>query len=151
VSTHDSQHINSNPSSEIDLLGYPLSEYLKKLNTSTIVIPAANNRNAPRGVTNSAISYPHAYSRVKNFLKDMLREILNYRQTHPDDLADPALKDLSPAQMVDGLKNQLGAFWHNEWPFNQPVNNGNPLAWWEALRYHPHARVLAVRHKTLSL
>jgi len=52
---------------------------------------------------------------------------------------------------VSGLWHQLEAFWHGEWPFNQQVKDSNPLAWWESLQDHPHARVLAVSFAFVSI
>lgn len=63
----------------------------------------------------------------------MLCEIITHLEKHPGDPVNPAFKGLSPVEIVDGLKNQLGAFWHNKWPFDQQVSGGNPLAWWEDL------------------
>jgi hypothetical protein len=70
----------------------------------------------------------------------MLRPEVERHETHPI----LALKQLTAAEIVDGLRVQLDAFWQNEWPFDQQVENNNPLSWWESLRYHSHARVLAV-------
>jgi hypothetical protein len=71
----------------------------------------------------------------------MLRPEVERHETHPI----PALKQLTAAQIVDGLRVQLDAFWLNEWPFDQQLENDDPLSWWESLRHHCHARVLAVR------
>ncbi|KAG1723843.1 uncharacterized protein EDB91DRAFT_1086908 [Suillus paluster] len=46
-------------------------------------------------------------------------------------------------QWVNGLRHKLEGFWHNEWPFNQLVKDGNSFAWWESLQDHPHGHVLA--------
>jgi hypothetical protein len=119
-----------------------LADFLKKPpppGPTTIIIPPAAHINGQR-VT--PLPYPHAHGRVKNFLKDMLREKL---RLFPKGLIEPALKDLSPVQIVDDLRHQLDAYWRNEWPFNQPVKDNDPLAWWKALEDHPYARVLAVR------
>jgi len=86
------------------------------------------------------ISYPGAYKRVKDFLKDMLRPEVDRHETKQI----PTLKGLTSAEIVDGLRRQLDTFWRAEWPFDQQVNDHDPLAWWESLRYHTHARILAV-------
>ena len=70
----------------------------------------------------------------------MLRPEVERHETHPI----LALKHLTAAQIVDGLRVQLDAFWRNEWPFDQQVENNDALSWWESLRCHTHARVLAV-------
>ncbi|KAG0700235.1 ribonuclease H-like domain-containing protein, partial [Suillus ampliporus] len=127
---------------------YPLSDFLKKPapSATTIVIPALHHRTGPRpNGSSTPLPYPIAYGRVKIFLKDMLCKKLDRHQMHPEDSFEPLLKDLSQAQVVDGLRHQLEAFWRNEWPFNEPVKDGNPLGWWEALRHHSQAQVLAVR------
>jgi len=96
------------------------------------------------GNVSSTMLYPHAYNRVKNYLKDMLRAQLARHKSHPGDRIHPIFKELSPSQTVEDLRHQVEAFWRGEWPFDAPVKNGNSLAWWESLVMHPHARVLAV-------
>jgi hypothetical protein len=71
----------------------------------------------------------------------MLRPEVQHHETHPI----TALQQLTPAQIVDGLRRQFDAYWRNEWPFDQHVENHDPLAWWESFRHHSHARVLSVR------
>jgi hypothetical protein len=60
-------------------------------------------------------------------------------------------KVLTPAEIVNGLRHQVEAFWRSEWPFNEPIKDGNPLAWWESLQNHPHAHVLAVSFTFCSI
>jgi hypothetical protein len=79
---------------------------------------------------------------VKEFLKGLLHPEVDRHETRPI----PALQQLTPAQIVEGLRHQFDAYWRGEWPFDQKVENDNPLAWWASLRHHPHARVLAVRN-----
>ena len=50
-------------------------------------------------------------------------------------------------RLLDGLRTQLEAYWRDEWPFNQPVKDNDPLSWWKTLAEHPYARVLAVHVK----
>jgi hypothetical protein len=121
-------------------LGYPLSDYFKKPSATVIVIPALHHRNG-LNPSNKPLPYPSAHKRVKDFLKEMLRPEVERHEIRPI----PALQQLTPAQIVDGLRRQLDAYWRNEWPFDQQVENHDPLAWWESLRYHSHARVLSVR------
>ncbi|KAG2079898.1 ribonuclease H-like domain-containing protein [Suillus cothurnatus] len=121
---------------------YPNSDFLKKptANATTIVIPALSQRTGQR----TPLPYPHAYTRVKDFLKEKLQKDLAHYVANPDSvLATSIFKVLSAAEVASGLRHQLEAFWHGEWPFNQQVKDGNPLAWWESLQDHPHARVLA--------
>jgi hypothetical protein len=90
------------------------------------------------------LSFPNANNRVKTYLKDMLLKALKRRETHPEDRVAPIFNELSPDQIVNGMKNQLDGYWQGEWLFDQQVENGDPLAWWQSLRAHPHSRVLAV-------
>jgi hypothetical protein len=87
----------------------------------------------PRFLGTTPLLYTNAYSCVKIFLKELLCKKLARHQTHPDDPIEPLFKELSPSEVVDGLRHQLEAFWHNEWPFKEPVKDGDPLGWWEAL------------------
>ena len=122
--------------------GYPLSEYLKKPSPGVIVIPPLIQRNGSNAVPSKQIPYYNAYKRVKEFLKDLLRPEVERHETHPI----PALKQLTPAQIVEGLRHQFDGYWRGEWPFDQQVEDNNPLAWWASLCHHPHTRVLAVRY-----
>jgi hypothetical protein len=86
--------------------------------------------------------YHNAYKRVKEYLKQLLRPEV---ERHNTQLIEN-LKQLTQAQIVNGLRNQLHAYWCGEWPFDQQVKDGDPLKWWISLIPHPHARVLAVRY-----
>ncbi|KAG2138776.1 hypothetical protein BD769DRAFT_1637810 [Suillus cothurnatus] len=97
------------------------------------------------------LPYPHAYTRVKDFLKEKLQKDLAHYVANPDSvLATSIFKVLSAAEVASGLRHQLEAFWHGEWPFNQQVKDGDPLAWWESLQDHPHACVLAALKDRVS-
>jgi hypothetical protein len=64
-----------------------------------------------------------------------------------DELKDPIsllVHEIGAAGVVDEFRRQLEAYFHNEWPFNAPLQDGNTLVWWNMLLPHPHARVLAV-------
>ena len=74
----------------------------------------------------------------------MLCAQLECCKTHPDDHMHPLFKELSVAEIVEELCHQLEAFWHNEYPFNTPVKDGNPLVWWRCFGDHNHAHVLSV-------
>jgi hypothetical protein len=90
------------------------------------------------------ILYLHTYSCVKDYLKNMLREHLAHHKTHHEEHMHPIFTELSPAQIIEDLRHQLEAYWHNEWPFDIPVKDGNPLAWWKSLGKHVHACILSV-------
>jgi hypothetical protein len=98
----------------------------------------------PRFLRTTPLLHTNAYSSVKNFLKELLHKKLAHHQMHPNDPIEPLFKELSPSEVVDGLRHQLEAFWRNELPFKEPVKDRDPLGWWEALQKHPHAQVLAV-------
>jgi hypothetical protein len=123
-------------------IGYPSSDYLKKTTPApnTILLPAITQT---QGQTH-ALSYSTAYNRLKNYLKDLCNTKLEHHKSHSNERVQLLFKELSPAQVADDLKHQIEAFWHHKWPFNQQLNDGNPLAWWQHLQDHPHARVLVV-------
>ena len=56
----------------------------------------------------------------------------------------PIFREMDAAQIVDDLSHQMEAYWRNEYPFNIPVKDGNPLAWWKSLSEHVHGHVLSV-------
>ncbi|KAG1760356.1 hypothetical protein EDD22DRAFT_781244 [Suillus occidentalis] len=123
---------------------YPLSDNIMKsaLAAPTIRIPAQISN-----VSASAerpMPHPRAYHRVKEFLKPMLRAMVEHNKVH--ELKDPIsllVHEIGAAGVVDEFRRQLEAYFHNEWPFNTPLQDGNTLAWWNMLLPHPHARVLA--------
>jgi hypothetical protein len=49
-------------------------------------------------------------------------------------------------QVVGEFRQQVLAYAHHEYPFNELLIGDDPLAWWEALENHRHARVLVVRY-----
>jgi hypothetical protein len=75
----------------------------------------------------------------------MLREQLARCEAHPNDHMHPIFREMDAAQIVVDLRHQIEAYWRNEYPFNIPVKDGNPLAWWKSLSEHVHGRVLSVR------
>lgn len=74
----------------------------------------------------------------------MLRDTLDRIQAFPNAADYPVIRSLPPAEVVNGLRVQLDAFWRGQWPFNEKLVDDNPLAWWTSFQFHPHARVLAV-------
>ncbi|KAG1842728.1 hypothetical protein F4604DRAFT_1689823 [Suillus subluteus] len=123
---------------------YSKSEFLKKptVNMTTIVIPALSQETGHH----TLLPYLHAYTCVKDFLKEQLQKDLANYVTNPNSALPASIfKVLSVAEIASGLCHQTEAFWHDEWPFNQQVKDGNPLAWWESLQNHPHAHVLAMK------
>ncbi|KAJ6607061.1 ribonuclease H-like domain-containing protein [Mycena sp. CBHHK59/15] len=124
---------------------YPSSDFLK----NTISVPntgSTSSRKAAAPLQDVAVPvrFPRAYERVKDFLKNMLRAMIDRLQTHPAEPVHPVIQDLGPAETVKEFRRQLESFWRNEWPFNQAISDGNSLAWWKSLEQHPQARVLAI-------
>ncbi|KAG2744426.1 hypothetical protein P692DRAFT_201775846 [Suillus brevipes Sb2] len=123
---------------------YPLSDNIMKsaLAAPTICIPAQiPNMSAS---AERPMPHPRAYHHVKEFLKPMLRTMVEHDKV--DELKDPIsllVHEIGAAGVVDEFRRQLEAYFHNEWPFNAPLQDGNTLVWWNMLLPHPHARVLA--------
>ncbi|KAI6043561.1 hypothetical protein EDC04DRAFT_2890709 [Pisolithus marmoratus] len=62
---------------------------------------------------------------------------------HATDVFSQSVQECGPAGTVDKLHHQLDTFWQHEHPFNRLTKDGNALAWWQALKHHPGAQVLA--------
>ncbi len=92
------------------------------------------------------LPFPEAYEVVKQYLKHMLKDMLEYIENNPSELKNgiPVLQKLGPVRAAEGLKSQLEAFWRGEWPFSMELTEQDPLAWWEQVGCNPHADVLAV-------
>ncbi|KAJ7504072.1 hypothetical protein B0H11DRAFT_2353102 [Mycena galericulata] len=105
-----------------------------------------NDNIRPNGVPEH-ISYPHAFLRVKEFLKTVLKALLEQHATHDSKcLCHPLLKTQSAAAIVDGLRLQLEAFWLGEPPFHAPVLKDDTMEWWMNLERgnSPRSNVLAM-------
>jgi|SRR5882762_1209563 hypothetical protein len=126
------------------MVGYPHFAFLKK--PPTIVIPAAHQgSNGGPTVSLPQLPYNNAYNRVKDFLKDLLRNILERHVANPDEVKGGIFEQTTQAQTVTDLRHQLEAYWCNEYPFNGVmVKKGDPLTLWQSFRDHPNAQVLAV-------
>ena len=122
--------------------GYPNADFFKKHvpSATAVIIPSRTGKPAPQ--------FPSAYARVKNFLKTLLRNEIEYRETHPDHPWPPPLISLQPADIVDELRIQLEAYWRGEWPFTSIEDSNtvevHPLEWWQERSDWHGARVLAV-------
>jgi hypothetical protein len=124
---------------------------------STIISVPANkngsNTTAPPDDCQST-PFPKAYNRVKTFLKEMLRNEIDLTTRDmavaatKDTNINPLIQELGPKETVFQFRKQLLAYARNEWPFNNLVTGSNTLAWWELLREHPHAHVLAVSNQS---
>ncbi|KAG1734372.1 uncharacterized protein EDB91DRAFT_1146790 [Suillus paluster] len=93
------------------------------------------------------IELPPQSTATKQQKQTLLDSVLSISNTASDhELNDPIsllVQEIGAAGVVDEFRCQLQAYFHNEWPFNAPLQDGNTLAWWNTLLTHPHARVLA--------
>jgi hypothetical protein len=88
--------------------------------------------------------YPRAYEKTKDYLKNMLKQMLVHIEKFPG-TGPELLRTLGPVDAAHELKNQLEAFWRGEYPFivSEEAKGKNPLEWWQHLEHHMHAHVLA--------
>ncbi|KAJ7662395.1 ribonuclease H-like domain-containing protein [Mycena rosella] len=100
----------------------------------------------PNGIADH-ISYSHAFFRVKEFLKRMLRALLQQHANHDSECrCHPILKTHSDLEIANALRLQLEAFWLGEPPFHAPVINDDTMEWWLNLERgnSPRSNVLAM-------
>lgn len=131
------------------LIGYTCSDVLKKPTTmsATLKLPPGKQGLCDRNVDIESVPHMRAYTRVKEFLKQMLRNIIESAPGPNHDMSSPChrlVAQLGPTKVVSEFRKQLLAFARQEWPFTDSIRDGDALSWWESLRQHPHARVLAV-------
>ncbi|KAJ7439427.1 ribonuclease H-like domain-containing protein [Mycena galericulata] len=95
---------------------YPNAQFLRE-----------RSDNRPNGVAEH-ISYPHAFFRVKEFLKRLLASVA------------------SELEIVNALRLQLEAFWLGEPPFHAPVLKDDIMEWWMNLERgnSPRSNVIAM-------
>ena len=61
------------------------------------------------------------------------------------DLSAPQiLREKSPRETAEAFIHQLEAYFRGEWPFDVDISTSDPLEWWDNLKLHRHASVLAV-------
>lgn len=109
--------------------------------------PGKQSLPCDRDVDTDSVPHVRAYTRVKEFLKQILRDIIEFAGQNLD-ASNPChrlVAQLGPNKVVSEFRQQLLAFARQEWPFTDPTPNGDALSWWESLAQNPHARVLAVR------
>ncbi|KAJ7639585.1 hypothetical protein B0H17DRAFT_1149189 [Mycena rosella] len=100
-------------------IGYPNAQFLRERSD----IP-------PNGIAEH-ISYPHAFFRVKEFLKCMLRALLQQHASHDSEChCHPILKTHLDLEIANVLRLQLEAFWLGEPPFHAPVINDDTMELW---------------------
>ncbi|KAJ7668372.1 ribonuclease H-like domain-containing protein [Mycena polygramma] len=101
---------------------YPNTDFLRERTDSR-----------PAGVPDY-ITYPHAFVRVKELLKSILKALVEQHASHKSDcLCHPLLKTMSPPDLANALRVQLEAFWLGEAPFHAPVLNDDTMEWWTNL------------------
>ncbi|KAJ6602612.1 hypothetical protein DFH09DRAFT_805189, partial [Mycena vulgaris] len=113
---------------------YPNTEFLRK------------HSDTHAGVAEH-IPYPHAFVRVKEFLKQMLKVLLEQHKSHKDQCrCHPILKTQTDLEIANALRLQLEAFWLGEPPFHAPVMNGDIMEWWTNLGRgnSPRSNVIAM-------
>lgn len=116
-------------------VGYPNVKFLRE-----------RSDERPPGVANH-IPYPHAFFRVKEFLKALLKAILQQHASHDSNCrCHPLVKQLSPLEIADALRLQLEAFWLGEPPFHAPILDDDTMEWWINLERgnSPRSNVIAV-------
>jgi len=114
--------------------GYPKNRYLK----SSFSLP----KNPVEG--QRPIAYFNAYTRVKAFLKDILKSIITHIQKYPNEPVPELFEDMDAQEVVQEFRRQLDTYWREEHPFQKPLTGNDPLAWWKGFSMHSDARVLAV-------
>jgi hypothetical protein len=120
-----------------EYLGYPNSEFLRERSDFH-----------PTGVAEH-ISYPHAFLRVKEFLKNLLKALLLQHASHTSECrCHSILKTQSDLEIANALRLQLEAFWLGEPPFHAPVLDDDIMEWWMNLERgnSPRSNVIAVSH-----
>jgi len=88
--------------------------------------------------------YFNAYTRVKAFLKDMMKSIMERIQKHPDEPVPALFKEMCMGSIAKDLQHQIDAYWRGEYPFKQSSPCNDPMTWWQELKKLSDARVLAV-------
>ena len=88
--------------------------------------------------------YFNAYTRVKSFLKDLMKSIMERIQKHPNEPVPTLFKEMSMGSIAKDLQRQINAYWREEYPFKQSSPCNNPIVRWQELEKLSDARVLAV-------
>jgi hypothetical protein len=112
---------------------------------TTPIIVTIPRVNPQTGLRVRILAHHEAYETTKEFLKDMLRNLLISIEKNPDNNVYPVLKEYGARKAADQLKVQLESFWRKEWPFTMEcAENMDPLEWWEKIAPMPNGDVLAV-------
>ena len=116
----------------------------------TINIPSQGSRT--HATTSSmeasalATKYSCAYERVREYLRNMLKPMLERIQSSSDpSIGHPVLREKGVSTSVKELKQQIDLFWNGEYPFRAESEKiADPLSWWHDIGRHNGAKVLLV-------
>ncbi|KAM6488823.1 Ribonuclease H-like domain containing protein [Amanita muscaria] len=129
---------------------FALEDFLKQKAPCPVSVTAPITFTLPRvnpqtGLRVRILAHHEAYEIAKEFLKDMLKNLLISIEKNPDDNVYPVLKEYGAQKAADQLKAQLESFWRKEWPFTTACTEDmDPLAWWEKIAPIPSGDVLAI-------
>ncbi|KAJ8515594.1 hypothetical protein ONZ45_g6996 [Pleurotus djamor] len=136
------QTINDSPS-DMFLAGFFLDPHYRyadilKGTANPLAIPKVRIRTKGNGKQAHIVANdPNAcLDRIGNFLMTMLqREYEGRKET---------IGNLSAMDALKKLKKQVEGYARGDWPFDHPTDEKTPaIAWWQAIKPHPHAQVLA--------
>ena len=91
--------------------------------------------------------YPRAYEKIRAFLRDMLRSMLEVIEDSNDPkVGNKILREKGFKSSVSSLSEQINLFWREEYPFRVLDHEKivDPLKWWIDMAKHDHANVLGV-------
>ena len=101
---------------------------------------------APQPLTTK---YPRAYERLREYLRNMLKPMLERIQNSTDpNIGHPVLREKGVSTSVKDLKHQIELFWNGDYPFRvtEAAKVTDPLDWWRDVGRHDGAKVLSVRN-----
>lgn len=107
--------------------------------------PPTNEDNANKdNMPAKTMPNQQVYKRVGRYIAQLLRAEVE----HGDNPVFRVPKN-QHISLINEVKTQFQAYGLHEWPFNQPVRDGQSVqAWWEELANMPNATRLAVRSET---
>ncbi|KAF8153915.1 ribonuclease H-like domain-containing protein [Crassisporium funariophilum] len=123
---------------------YPIDKFLKP----TISLPLHGSRSsAPAAPQLFTMKYRRAYEQLRNYLRDMLKPMLEQIQGSTDpSVGHPVLREKGVSMSVSDLKHQIELFWNGEYPFRviDCDKIADPLDWWREIGRSDVAKVLSV-------
>jgi hypothetical protein len=91
--------------------------------------------------------YPRAYAKLRAFLRDLLRPMLQVIEDSNDpNVGNQVLREKGPQNAVSSLSEQINLFWREDYPFRVLDHEKieDPLKWWMDMAKNSHANVLGV-------